>query len=142
MFNEALAPSYRHSAFLISPPRRSDYPSHKEEQLSGSNYHSRDDFAWKFRKRVDEFGERDFEIARRKRSRQTTSSGADSLRVAELQAIASVETQLGEPLRWDSPCLGMDFDPLPPGAFSTPAVSFPHWKPSPLRDMESWYPAL
>ncbi|KAI5081671.1 hypothetical protein GOP47_0001414 [Adiantum capillus-veneris] len=135
LFNEAPAPSYRHSAVLISPPRRSDYPSHKEEQLSGSSYHSQDDFAWKFRKRVDEFGERDFEISRRKRSRQTTSSGADSLRVAELQAIASVETQLGEPLRWDSPCLGVDFDPLPPGAFSTPTVSFPHWKPSPPRGL-------
>lgn len=130
-FNEA--PSYRHSVALNSPARRSEYALHKEEQLSGSSYHSQDDFAWKFRKRVESFEERDFESSRRKRSRQIISNGADSLRVAELQAIASVEAQLGEPLRWDSPCLGVEFDPLPSGAFSSAAVSFPHWKPSPPR---------
>ncbi|XP_028807830.1 LOW QUALITY PROTEIN: homeobox-DDT domain protein RLT2 [Neltuma alba] len=39
---------------------------------------------------------------------------------AELKAIAFVEEQLGEPLREDGPILGMEFDPLPPGAFGTP----------------------
>jgi len=38
---------------------------------------------------------------------------------AEAAAIAAVEAQLGEPLREDGPPLGVEFDPLPPGAFST-----------------------
>jgi hypothetical protein len=37
---------------------------------------------------------------------------------AEAAAIAAVEAQLGEPLREDGPPLGVEFDPLPPGAFS------------------------
>lgn len=40
--------------------------------------------------------------------------------LAQRHAIAFVEAQLGEPLREDGPILGMDFDPLPPGAFGTP----------------------
>ena len=36
-----------------------------------------------------------------------------------MAAIAAVEAQLGEPLREDGPPLGLEFDPLPPGAFST-----------------------
>lgn len=38
----------------------------------------------------------------------------------EIQAIAFVEAQLGEPLREDGPILGMEFDPLPPDAFGAP----------------------
>lgn len=37
---------------------------------------------------------------------------------AEATAIAAVEAQLGEPLREDGPPLGVEFDPLPPGAFN------------------------
>ncbi|KAM7498033.1 hypothetical protein LguiA_022447 [Lonicera macranthoides] len=40
--------------------------------------------------------------------------------ISELRAIAFVEAQLGEPLREDGPILGMEFDPLPPGAFGAP----------------------
>ncbi|KAF8096574.1 hypothetical protein N665_0306s0029 [Sinapis alba] len=36
------------------------------------------------------------------------------------RAVACIEAQLGEPLRDDGPILGMEFDPLPPGAFGTP----------------------
>lgn len=51
--------------------------------------------------------------------------------VAELRAIAFVEAQLGEPLREDGPALGMEFDPLPPGAFGTPiATSMAPQKPT------------
>uniref|UniRef100_A0A803N1P7 Homeobox-DDT domain protein RLT2 n=1 Tax=Chenopodium quinoa TaxID=63459 RepID=A0A803N1P7_CHEQI len=46
--------------------------------------------------------------------------------VAELRAIAFVEAQLGEPLRDDGPALGMEFDPLPPGAFGAP-IGMPHF---------------
>lgn len=40
--------------------------------------------------------------------------------IAELRAVAFVEAQLVEPLREDGPILGMEFDPLPPGAFGAP----------------------
>lgn len=40
--------------------------------------------------------------------------------LSELRAIAFVEAQLGEHLREDGPILGMEFDPLPPGAFGAP----------------------
>ena len=50
------------------------------------------------------------------------NSSMDPCRIAELRAIAAVEAQLGEPLRWDSPCLGLDFDPLPHGAFTSTAA--------------------
>lgn len=40
--------------------------------------------------------------------------------IAELRAIAFVEAQLGGTLRDDGPILGMEFDPLPPGAFGAP----------------------
>lgn len=40
--------------------------------------------------------------------------------LSELRAIGFVEAQLGEPLREDGPILGLEFDPLPPGAFGTP----------------------
>ncbi|KAL8267692.1 hypothetical protein R6Q59_001490 [Mikania micrantha] len=42
--------------------------------------------------------------------------------VPEVRAIAFVEAQLGERLREDGPILGMEFDPLPPGAFGAPIV--------------------
>ncbi|KAL6615773.1 hypothetical protein ACP70R_038043 [Stipagrostis hirtigluma subsp. patula] len=41
---------------------------------------------------------------------------------SELRVINSVESQLGEPLREDGPVLGIEFDPLPPGAFGAPIV--------------------
>ena len=40
--------------------------------------------------------------------------------LSELRAIEFIEAQLGEPLRKDGPILGLEFDPLPPGAFGTP----------------------
>ncbi|KAL1208424.1 Homeobox-DDT domain protein RLT1 [Cardamine amara subsp. amara] len=42
------------------------------------------------------------------------------------RAIVCIETQLGEPLRDDGPILGMEFDPLPPGAFGTPIATQKH----------------
>lgn len=39
---------------------------------------------------------------------------------AEVRAIGYVEAQLGERLRDNGPILGMEFDPLPPGAFGMP----------------------
>ncbi|GAB4824907.1 hypothetical protein Ancab_007779 [Ancistrocladus abbreviatus] len=39
---------------------------------------------------------------------------------AEFRAISYIEAQLGEPLREDGPALGIEFDPLPPGAFGAP----------------------
>lgn len=43
--------------------------------------------------------------------------------VAEARAIAFVEAQLGESLREDGPALGMEFDPIPPGAFGAPIAT-------------------
>ncbi|GAB2274768.1 hypothetical protein Dimus_009541 [Dionaea muscipula] len=40
--------------------------------------------------------------------------------IVEHPAIAFIEAQLGEPLREDGPALGVEFDPLPPGAFGAP----------------------
>ncbi|XP_061344571.1 homeobox-DDT domain protein RLT1-like isoform X3 [Gastrolobium bilobum] len=49
----------------------------------------------------------------------------------ESRAIASVEAQLGEPLREDGPILGVEFDPLPPDAFGAPiAVTEQRKRPS------------
>ncbi|XP_042007144.1 homeobox-DDT domain protein RLT2-like [Salvia splendens] len=45
------------------------------------------------------------------------------LAISEQRAIKFVEAQLGEPLRDDGPILGMEFDPLPPGAFGAPIVT-------------------
>lgn len=45
------------------------------------------------------------------------------LAISEQRAIAFVEAQLGEPMREDGPILGMEFDPLPPGAFGAPIVT-------------------
>ncbi|KAL0327915.1 UNVERIFIED_CONTAM: Homeobox-DDT domain protein RLT2 [Sesamum calycinum] len=42
------------------------------------------------------------------------------LAISEQRAIRIFEAQLGEPLREDGPILGMEFDPLPPGAFGAP----------------------
>ncbi|KAJ0233722.1 Homeobox-DDT domain protein RLT1 [Hirschfeldia incana] len=42
------------------------------------------------------------------------------LSVMVRRAVACIEGQLGEPLREDGPVLGMEFDPLPPGAFGAP----------------------
>lgn len=44
---------------------------------------------------------------------------ASKVAKAEAAAIAAVEAQLGEPLREDGPPLGVEFDPLPPGAFTS-----------------------
>ncbi|CAD5165547.1 unnamed protein product [Musa acuminata subsp. malaccensis] len=44
----------------------------------------------------------------------------NQLTMGELRILASVEAQLGEPLRQDGPVLGVEFDPLPPGAFGAP----------------------
>ncbi|KAL3509303.1 hypothetical protein ACH5RR_028704 [Cinchona calisaya] len=49
--------------------------------------------------------------------------------LSELRAIAFVEAQLGERLREDGPVLGMEFDPLPPGAFGAPIVASGPQKP-------------
>ncbi|WOL14533.1 hypothetical protein Cni_G23313 [Canna indica] len=46
----------------------------------------------------------------------------------ELRVLASVETQLGESLRQDGPVLGVEFDPLPPGAFGAPIEMPVHQK--------------
>ncbi|XP_010919381.1 homeobox-DDT domain protein RLT2 isoform X1 [Elaeis guineensis] len=54
------------------------------------------------------------------------------LSMSELRVIASVEAQLGEPLREDGPILGVEFDPLPPGAFGAPIAMTPQQK-QPLR---------
>lgn len=43
------------------------------------------------------------------------------------RAIVCIEAQLGEPLRDDGPILGMEFDPLPPGAFGTPIGMYIHY---------------
>ncbi|XP_052177400.1 homeobox-DDT domain protein RLT2 isoform X2 [Diospyros lotus] len=50
--------------------------------------------------------------------------------ISELRAIAFVEAQLGERLREDGPILGMEFDPLPPGAFGAPIVTAGQQKPA------------
>lgn len=47
--------------------------------------------------------------------------------IAELRAMALIEAQLGEPLREDGPVLGMEFDPLPPGAFGAPIGKIGYW---------------
>ncbi|XP_010556849.1 PREDICTED: homeobox-DDT domain protein RLT2-like isoform X2 [Tarenaya hassleriana] len=57
---------------------------------------------------------------------------------AELRAIGFVEAQLGERLREDGPILGMEFDPLPPGAFGTPIETPSHPKP-PGHSLESHF---
>lgn len=41
-------------------------------------------------------------------------------RAMERRIIACIEAQLGEPLREDSPIVGVEFDEVPPGAFGTP----------------------
>ncbi|PWZ30361.1 Homeobox-DDT domain protein RLT2 [Zea mays] len=59
----------------------------------------------------------------------------------ELRVINSVESQLGEPLREDGPALGVNFDPLPPGAFGAPIV--PEQQKQPVRSYDaeifSWH---
>ncbi|KAK4484462.1 hypothetical protein RD792_007045 [Penstemon davidsonii] len=52
-----------------------------------------------------------------------------SLAISEQRAIAFVESQLGESLREEGPILGMEFDPLPPGAFGAPIVAPGQQKP-------------
>ncbi|CAE6221296.1 unnamed protein product [Arabidopsis arenosa] len=47
---------------------------------------------------------------------------------AEVRAIGYVEAQLGERLRDNGPILGMEFDPLPPGAFGMPIEMPSHRK--------------
>ncbi|KAM0938625.1 putative transcription factor & chromatin remodeling DDT family [Dioscorea sansibarensis] len=51
------------------------------------------------------------------------SSQPQHLSAVEMRVIAAVEAQLGEPLRENGPILGMEFDPLPPGAFGEPIES-------------------
>ncbi|XP_072950973.1 homeobox-DDT domain protein RLT2-like isoform X1 [Typha angustifolia] len=64
-----------------------------------------------------------------------TPAPSMQLSAAELRVIASVEAQLGEPLREDGPVLGVEFDPLPPGAFGAPIVSAPQKQP--MRSYDS-----
>ncbi|XP_074582815.1 homeobox-DDT domain protein RLT2-like isoform X2 [Curcuma longa] len=52
--------------------------------------------------------------------------------MAEMRILASVESQLGEPLRQDGPVLGVEFDPLPPGAFGAP-IEMPLQQKQPMR---------
>ncbi|GJM93616.1 hypothetical protein PR202_ga10185 [Eleusine coracana subsp. coracana] len=54
---------------------------------------------------------------------------------SELRLIHSVESQLGEPLRDDGPVLGIEFDPLPPGAFGAPIV--PEQQKPPVRSYDT-----
>ncbi|KAL1335880.1 hypothetical protein HN51_030325 [Arachis hypogaea] len=57
----------------------------------------------------------------------------------ELRAIACVEAQLGQPLRDDGPILGVEFDPLPPGAFGAPiAVTEQQKRPSLAYDSKMY----
>ncbi|XP_062217174.1 homeobox-DDT domain protein RLT2-like isoform X4 [Phragmites australis] len=53
---------------------------------------------------------------------------------SELCVINSVESQLEEPLREDGPVLGIEFDPLPPGAFGAPIV--PEQQKQPVRSYD------
>ncbi|AQK97182.1 Homeobox-DDT domain protein RLT1 [Zea mays] len=53
----------------------------------------------------------------------------------ELRVINSVESQLGEPLREDGPALGINFDPLPPGAFGAPIV--PEQQKQPVQSYDT-----
>ncbi|PIA31231.1 hypothetical protein AQUCO_05100028v1 [Aquilegia coerulea] len=48
----------------------------------------------------------------------------------EIRAIAFVEKQLGQHIRDDGPILGMEFDPLPPGAFGAPIAMTGQQKPA------------
>jgi hypothetical protein len=102
----------------------------KEEQASSGSYESQDHGSgWKIKRRHESS-----DGSTRKKSKHLLTydlpimnspginNGVDPQRLAELQAIASVESQLGEPLRWDSPCLGIHFDPLPCGAFISTAA--------------------
>ncbi|XP_034673854.1 homeobox-DDT domain protein RLT1-like isoform X2 [Vitis riparia] len=59
--------------------------------------------------------------------------------IFELRVIASVEAQLGEPLRDDGPILGMEFDPLPPDAFGAPIAIVEHQKQSAYSYEEKVY---
>ncbi|AQK92148.1 Putative homeodomain-like transcription factor superfamily protein [Zea mays] len=54
---------------------------------------------------------------------------------AEHRVIDSVEALIGEPLRDDGPVLGIEFDPLPPGAFGAPIV--PEQPRQPFRSYET-----
>ncbi|KAJ0971612.1 hypothetical protein J5N97_019571 [Dioscorea zingiberensis] len=56
-------------------------------------------------------------------SAQMVAPPVPQLSVLEMRVIASVEAQLGERLREDGPILGVEFDPLPPGAFGAPIES-------------------
>ncbi|XP_042409770.1 homeobox-DDT domain protein RLT2-like isoform X1 [Zingiber officinale] len=57
--------------------------------------------------------------------------------VAEMRILASVESQLGEPLRQDGPVLGVEFDPLPPGAFGAPIAEMPVQQKQPMHPYDS-----
>ncbi|KAL2650700.1 hypothetical protein R1flu_018828 [Riccia fluitans] len=60
------------------------------------------------------------EPSARRRNQVMPGRVLDSRNSAESAAISAVEAQLGEPLREDGPALGVEFDPLPPGAFEAP----------------------
>ncbi|KAJ0262642.1 Homeobox-DDT domain protein RLT2 [Hirschfeldia incana] len=74
------------------------------------------------------------ELDSRRTSRGSGSGGVTVVRrfnepsPSEVRAIGYVEAQLGERLREDGPILGMEFDPLPPGAFGTPIEMPSHRK--------------
>lgn len=71
---------------------------------------------------------KDSDSAPRKRSRHAASKFADPSKAAEARAIFNVEAQLGEPVREDGPVLGVEFDPLPPGAFGSLIAPLQHQK--------------
>ncbi|AQK88478.1 Putative homeodomain-like transcription factor superfamily protein [Zea mays] len=58
---------------------------------------------------------------------------------AEHRVINSVEALIGEPLRDDGPVLGIEFDPLPPGAFGTPIVPEPPRQPFRSYDTKMFF---
>ena len=90
------------------------------------SYHSKDEKDWKIKRREGGYVDKDSGNSKKKRivgreEAAIINRSMDRCRIAELRAIASVEAQLGEPLREDSPCLGIEFDPLPTtGAFTSP----------------------
>ncbi|AED95071.1 Homeodomain-like transcriptional regulator [Arabidopsis thaliana] len=74
------------------------------------------------------------ELDSRRAARGSGGSGVTVVRrfnepsSAEVRAIGYVEAQLGERLRDNGPVLGMEFDPLPPGAFGMPIEMPSHRK--------------
>ncbi|KAJ3670695.1 hypothetical protein LUZ60_008121 [Juncus effusus] len=57
------------------------------------------------------------------------------LSAREMRAVANVERMLGGSLREDGPILGIEFEPLPPGAFGAPLV--PEQQKQPVRSYDT-----